>query len=881
MTALCASGAASLIFEQLWFRLAGLSFGNTIWASTAVLSAFMAGLALGNALAAWGRLSLARPLLWYAGAELVIGLTGLALLWLLPQSGFLISPLLAIPGSQIGIAFLLMLLPSTAMGLTLPLLLRALYAHNRYGSLLGGIYGLNTLGAVVGVIAAEYWLIEWLGMRGAGLFAAALNLLAAGLALWLNRNWPASAETRSSKPVSFNIGNRWLVAAFISGAILLALEVVWFRLLLLQIRGTATSFATMLAIVLAGISLGGLLAAGFLRWRPNSASFASICAGLCALALLASYRLLPINPATPAWLSSLILMASTAIASGALFTALANRYAQAITEPSRATGRILVANTAGGMLGAALAGLLLVPQLGIEQSLLVLLIGYLACLFLVLPQFRVGSFLAACGSAVLLLLLFPWGLMQAQLEASSQPWRQLDNSRQVFQREGLNETLQLLQRDLHGKALAHRLVTNGESMSGTERDSLRYMKLFAWLPMALQPDINKALLISYGLGSTAEALLANPEIKQLRIVDISPEILQASRLTRTANEPLDDPRVSVSIEDGRHLLQRETQTYDLITGEPPPPRLAGIVNLYTQDYFALMHDRLSADGIASYWLPVDQLSLTSSQAILSAFCKVFSDCSLWAGSNYNWIMLGSREGLQPVSAEALQRLWLTPGLRSQLGALGFEDPAQLGASFLADSQQLAAWIGQAEPLTDNWPKRLAETGPSKATLKQYAQWLDNNDAAERFRQSEWLARIWPQSLRASSLNYYALQPILNNEVRADLNDRLRIIDGVLQNTALRIPVFWLLDSGIREQNIIDQRLEETGYLPHYAWHLGVRALAERQYGLAAQMFIDYLPEAPAQALPLAVYSLCRHGQLGEARTLAADYPNIRPGLSCW
>ncbi|MDX1497475.1 MAG: hypothetical protein R3352_07965, partial [Salinisphaeraceae bacterium] len=508
--------------------------------------------------------------------------------------------------------------------------------------------------------------------------------------------------------------------------------------------------------------------------------------------------------------------------------------------------------------------------------------GYIACMLLALPNFKTPALAGSAAAAVILLLIFPLGWMQTQLKLSSQPWQQLDNSRLIEQREGLNETLQLLQRDLHGKPLAHRLVTNGESMSGTERDSRRYMKLFAWLPMALQPDIEDVLLISYGLGSTAEALLANPQIGRLHIVDISPEILTLSRLTRSqAAEPLDDPRVTISIEDGRHILLSEARQYDLITGEPPPPRLAGIVNLYTQDYFALMRERLSPGGLASYWLPVDQLTLASSHAILASFCAEFSDCSRWAGSNYNWILLGSRDGLKPVSAETLQRLWHTQGLRSQLGALGFEDPAQLGATFLADAQQISAWIGNAQPLTDNWPKRLAESGPDKATIKNYAQWLDNNAATQRFEQSKWLGEIWPTALRAHILKYYALQPILNNEVRAELNDRLRIIDGVLQSTALRIPVFWLLDSGIREQNIIDERLQETGYRSEYAWHLGVRALAERQYGLAGQMFTDYLAEAPGRALPLAVYSLCRNGQIDDAKALTQQHPDIRIGLSCW
>ena len=844
-----ASGAAALAFEQLWFRLAGLSFGNTVWASTTVLAAFMGGLALGNALAAWGRLQLKRPLLWYAAVEAAIAISGISLLWLLPNIGQYLSAFPQLPGLRISLAFLLMLLPATAMGLTLPLVVRALMTKQQYGSLLGRLYGLNTLGAVAGVLAAEYWLIGRLGMMGTGLAAAGLNLAAGLIALWLNSHWPTAQEPRSTKAYPFNLGANWLLVAALSGAALLALEVVWFRLLLLHVRGTASVFAAMLAMVLVGIGLGGLLAALALRWRAFSRHQPILICLLAALAVSLGYRFLPAESSLSVWLGSACLMLSTALASGALFPLLCAGYAQLLPEPSRATARMLVANTTGGMLGAALTGLLLLPSLGIHISLCLLMICYLLCAALLAApgRLRMAALLTGLAAA----LLFPWQGMPRHLEAASEPWRRLDGSRMIYQREG------------------------------TERDSRRYMKLFAWLPMALHPQIEDVLLISYGLGSTAEALVADPQVKAITVVDISEEILEASRLTHVAGiEPLDDPRLQVEIEDGRHFLLTRKQQFDLITGEPPPPRLAGVVNLYTREYFELMRQRLKPGGLASYWLPVDQLSLESSRAILAAFCAAFEDCSLWSGSNYNWILLGSKTGRPPLTTQAISRLWQTPGMAADISALGFERPAQLGASFLADAAQLKAWIKNGPPLTDDKPKRLDEAGPDPEAMQQYARWLDNQASAQRFERSEYIRSVWPHSLREETLGFYEIQPILNNEIRSGFGERLLLVDGILQHSQLKIPVFWLLNSGIREQQIIDRLMAKSGYRGDYAWHLAVRALAERRFSLAAELLTGNSNTMDNQQIALAAYSLCRSGQVDAAQRLSRSSSQAPP-LSCW
>ena len=306
--ALCAifflSGAAALVFETLWFYQAGIAFGSSIWASSLVVAAFMGGLALGNALA--GRLGhrLRRPLRAYALLELAIGASGVALVhalpWLTPLLARVLGPFVDAPAVvnplRLVSAFVLLLAPSTAMGATLPLVVGALHrADPHFGRVLGRLYGWNTLGAVLGALAGEALLVLRFGIRGTALVALGVNAVAAAGAAALSRRAESEAVAEARAPVLPALPRAaWgvLLAAFGAGFALLGLEVVWFRIALLHVRAESLSFATMLAVVLAGIGLGGL-AGGRLLGRYPRAGRASAAVALVAGAhVVATYAAL-------------------------------------------------------------------------------------------------------------------------------------------------------------------------------------------------------------------------------------------------------------------------------------------------------------------------------------------------------------------------------------------------------------------------------------------------------------------------------------------------------------------------------------------------------------------------------------------------------------
>src|ERR1700687_29736 len=190
------SGGAGLIFEMVWFHRSGLVFGNSVWATSLVLSTFMGGLTIGSAIVGHSGHRVRRVLRKYAATEVVVAVSGVALTYALPGLTRSVVTLTRPAAENLWLinvvrfvtAFTILLVPSTVMGATLPLLITALARwRGSFGAALGHAYGWNTLGAVAGVVGAEVWFIGTFGVAGSAWFAALLSLGAATLALWLSR----------------------------------------------------------------------------------------------------------------------------------------------------------------------------------------------------------------------------------------------------------------------------------------------------------------------------------------------------------------------------------------------------------------------------------------------------------------------------------------------------------------------------------------------------------------------------------------------------------------------------------------------------------------------------------------------------------------------
>ncbi len=914
------SGASALLFETLWFFQSGLALGNSIWASSLVLASFMGGLALGNGLAGALGHRVRNPIALYAALEIAIGITGMGLVFglpaltpaLAPSFGPLVDQPWLLNSLRLGIAFALMLVPATAMGATLPLLVAALYARDRrFGAVLGQLYGWNTLGAVAGAVVGEALLIGWFGIRGAAMCAAGGNALAAALVLGLARPLGAIGVAPSQQPRALRLGSRarWLLlAAFGFGGLLLAMEVVWFRFLLLFVAGTNLAFALMLAVVLFGIGAGGFAASAWLgrdgsNWR--AATPAALIAGSLAALLYAGFGFQLSASGSPQALTAgailelaLPLMLPVSFLSGVLFTALGEGLHREIGGETRSTGLLTLANTTGAALGSLVGGFVLLPQLGIENSIRLLAAGYgLFAAFAWLGGARLrhpaGRITGAVSALALVGVIgfFPSGLMDERFLGASLK-RVVPPETVVTAREGLTETLVYTRGSRFGEPLHTRLVTNGHSMSATHLPSQRYMKLFVYLPVALHPEPRSALLISYGVGVTARALVDTREIETIDVVDISRDILDMSATIAgdgrrslapaPGDSPLEDPRVAVHIEDGRFFLQATDRRFDLITGEPPPPKLAGIVNLYTLEYFELVRDRLEEGGVATYWLPVHALMVSDALAILRAFCDVFPDCTLWTGSGRDWILVGSRGDGERVSLDHFQKQWRDPLVAPELRALGLEQPGQVGALFLADADQIDRFTEGTAPLTDDFPKRLSD----RVASGRYRSWMLPERTLPRFTDSRILRETWPEGFVEAGLPWFDAQDDINRILGYDENMTLREansaelprIHELLEEDALKTLPLWLLGSSVGLQRAAEAADSKGRRSPEIDYHRGAGELVAGNWSEASRLFEsastgDWTP----RLLPFRAYARCRAGDYEDGRSLVKDFRRTKGG----
>jgi spermidine synthase len=880
-----ASGAAALLFEVLWFRALGRVLGNTVWAGALVLTAFMLGMALGGALAARWAQRVRRPARAFAAAEATVAVAGTLLVWGLPELeamvGVWLAPLVehsgALAATRLLFSLAALLVPTTAMGMTLAFGVRVL-AHRDTTRALGVLYAANTFGACIAPLVAEYQLIGALGLRGTALVAASLNALAALIALRHPAPAQAGAAPAPAEAAYATSPPRLLAAAALAGALALGLEVIWFRILILYAPGSDTAFALMLAIMLFGIALGGALAPLLAR-----AGFVWVTTG-CSLAVVLGYIVTgPLYiPGRPDLLFyALPLMLPAATLSGALFTLLGAQLRGLSENPQPAIGRLTTANTLGAALGAGGAGLLLLPLIGMENSLFLFAAGYALLPLLLVERRAEWQRLLPAVAALVGLAFFPFGRIQSHLAEAAFAYQIGDQSK-VFQvTEGPTTTLQLLRRERFGEAASWRLLTDSYSMTAIDRHAKRYMQLFAWLPLSLHPEPRRALLISYGAGNTAQALLSDPQLAGLTVVDVSPEILAASPVLHGDRDPLRDPRVRLVREDGRHFLRTRREQFDIITAEPPPPAIAGVVNLYTREYFAALRERLAPGGLATYWLPVLQFDPAGAKAVIAAFCESFHDCTLWVGGRHDWVLMGGRDFKSQPATRHFARLWRDPLAGPRLIANGFEHPAQLGATFLGDAPQLRQWVGVTPPVTDDRPKRMKAEPVADRPFGEYALWLLPDGARRRFEASSWIATHWPQELLSWTPQYFAIQPVLNAQVDADPVKSLGDVDALLRRTDLRIPVLWLLDTDMTEQAILERRLAEgaKSMRPEYAFPLGARALAERDYARAG-VLLAQAADINSHAGAAAAYAFCRAGSPRRARAVKGA-EQLMAELRCW
>jgi len=717
------SGAAGLAYEVVWTRQLTLVFGVTTYAVSTVLACFMAGLALGSWL--FGRVADRRddPLRVYALLEVGIGLYALLIPFLFEALRPLYVALIRadLPPALLAacralLAAAVLVPPTTLMGGTFPILVRWwVRTRAEVGRGTGILYFVNTAGAIAGCSLAGFLLIEHLGLRGTTWLAAAVNLAAAAVAALLARRagplapMAATAVEAAGPSLAARAAGLALATAAVSGFTSLGYEVLWSRALPRYLYSSTYAFTTMLSTFLAGIALGSAVYTAFLRRVGRPLVVLGVLQVLVGLGFVGSSLVFPQLPEVTAavvgdpklhsfgdalrWMlvgSALILLPPTLLLGASLPLAI-DVYVRGLGTLGHRVGRIYAVNTLGSILGSLGVGFVLIPLIGMQTTLTLLVavnlgLGVvLAVAGLGSTPARVGVAAAVAAAGVGAVSLMPPAFFERTLSENA-----------VFYREGATDTVAVI--DVGGQLVM--LYGDRRGTAGTL--SFRVNYFLGHLPMLLHQGTPKNVLhVCFGVGNSLSAVAAHPEVEHVDSVELSPHVLEAGPYFWTNADVFSNPKVEMIIDDGRNFLMASEKTYDVITLEPPEVFQGGVVSLFTREFYQDAYDHLADDGVMMAWFPTGRAPLEQELMLFRAFTDVFPHVTAWQLLDTPTILLIGSKQPQTIDYQELRARAADPKIARDLELMGVADVDQLLASFFFDDATLRAMVKDVAPVTDD------------------------------------------------------------------------------------------------------------------------------------------------------------------------------------
>lgn len=724
------SGLAALVYQTAWTREFALVFGTSELAVATVLAAYMGGLALGAALVERLLPRIGRPVLAYALLELGIAVSAVVLVPLLLRAGSV--ALVALYGSQpappssehgglslyyLACAFVVLAIPATLMGATLPLLARhAVHRDSEIGRRIGLLYAANTAGAVGGALLAAFWLLPAVGLRATIFAAAALNGLVFLLAAAIARRAPApAADLRSPPPASrspapqtarFAGAGRWVLPLmFASGAITFLHEVLWTRMLGHVVGSSIHAFGVMVASFLTGIALGGF-AGAWLATTRERAILAFIACELgaalsAAIAFLALDRLVPAQAglAGNALFGFLLLLPLTAFI-GATWPLAVRILADGPRTAAAASARVYAWNTVGAIAGAVSAGFVVIPALRYEGTIHAAVVASAALAAIAAWLLaRRPRWLPWAASALVLVAAAAFRPATPARLLLASPLNVSPDGEILFYDVGRSADVIVLDQD--GGLV---LRTNGlpEAMMDTPAAAPRFSGEFWMSSLAVlaRPATQRMLIVGYGGGVVVEGV--PPSIRAIDVIELEPAVIDANRAIRALRrrDPLLDPRVSIVTNDARGALQLTSRRYGAIVSQPSHPWTVGASHLYTREFLQLAADHLAPGGVFVQWMNVRFLDEALLRSLTATLLDVFGEVRLYRPDPTTLVFLASDAPLDPETAVARtgHPLDAAPAHYARLGINCAED---LVAALAADAPGARRLAADAPLITDD------------------------------------------------------------------------------------------------------------------------------------------------------------------------------------
>ena len=724
------SGCAALIYEVVWFQLLGLVIGASSVSLGVLLGTFMGGMCLGSLLLP--RLISRRhhPLAVYAVLELGIGFIGILVLYGMPLVGNIYTGWAGYGFGGLlvrGIVAAICLLPPTLlMGATLPAIARWVETTPRGVAWLGFFYGGNIGGAVLGTVLAGFYLLREYDVVVATFAAVAINAAVAGIALIVRSRtrYVGAAEAPEEDPAEPHEYAAWPVYATIgiSGMTALAAEVLWTRHLSLVVGATVYGFALILSVFLLGLGIGSSSGSAIGRRLASPRTALGYCQILlCAAMAWAAYHVTQTLPYWPVdvtlesspWIRlqmdlarSLWAMLPAAVLWGASFPLALAAAAKEGQDPGRLVGGLYAANTVGAIVGSLGASLIVVAWIGSQAAQQILIVvSAVAGLLMFAPlggaaKEKFGAAAAvttavAMVGAVVLASIVPQIPGEVVAYGRFLPVRGID-ANVIYMGEGLTASVAVTE-EANGILNYHNA---GKVQASSYPQDMRLQRMLGHLTTLLPRQQDDFLVIGLGAGVTAGAVSIDPRASNVTIAEIEPLVPEV------VSEYFDDfnfgvvenEKVTILIDDGRHFLQTTDQTFDGITSDPLDPWVKGAAALYTQEFWTLVKSRLNPGGVVTVFVQLYESTEDAVRSEVGTFLDVFPNGAVFAntvsGVGYDVVLLGMADD-DRIDVDLVYDRYTSDDyaqVRQSLAEVNFFSAIDLLGTFAGQTSDLSEWL---------------------------------------------------------------------------------------------------------------------------------------------------------------------------------------------
>jgi spermidine synthase len=720
------SGIAGLSYELIWIRSIKGYFGSEIYSVAMVIAIYFAGLGLGGIIASYYLRKKISPLLLYSFAEFLLAIISILFpyLLILIYKLYLILSTLFSPDVWILVkGFLitiLLLTPTTLIGLTLPLIAAAIVPRaDLFTSKFSRFYGLNTFGAVTGCLLCGILFIPNFGLIWSGRIIAVINMVVSGLTFWCDKNIYSAEYSIIYKTQKWNKAIFPGFIAFLMGMLALIYEIVWIRIFGFYFITSSISLALLLSIFLIGLALGSAILS--LWKKPVTLVQLALLELFKAIVMIVCFLLVrkifyqewdsiilnfTINNGFEYLtkyqiIFGLMVFLMPSILMGMSFPLIERIWPSAKAGTGHVVGIVTAWNTWGGAIGSAITGLILIVLIGTINTLLISIFMAIALsiiLFLYTKKYLYLTFDIIIIAAIL--LFFPDEINYKRSPENLPAYE--------YYREGKECSISVLKNEFGEKSL---YINNTYVLGGTNTRGLLVQRRQGTLPNLLSPSRSKNVLkIGLGTGVTLSSMANSNKVKNVTAVEIIPEVLDVLNLFSYYNNNIKEKdNVQLYKGDGREFLTLSDQKFDVIVGELYTPQFAGVGNLYSIEHLKNIKKHLASGGIFCQWLQLTQFSPETFAIVVRTFLEVFKKGSLWL-ANFNLEI--PTVGLIACPENFYDIQEIEEGIKQykmkDLKKIGWKEPLDIGLQFITnDLSELFPHENRINSINNPWVEEIS------------------------------------------------------------------------------------------------------------------------------------------------------------------------------